>query len=83
MNYLSEAFKKLDFLTEEEFSLQDTAGLDDMDQLLKTPASNIANVIDPEAETEDEACEIAANQISLDEINAYEMKDDGTIVGLN
>lgn len=54
MNYLSEAFKKLDFLTEEEFSLQDTAGLDDMDQLLKTPASNIANVVDPEAETEDE-----------------------------
>lgn len=54
MNYLSEAFKKLDFLTEEEFSLQDTAGLDDMDQLFKTPASNIANVIDPEAETEDE-----------------------------
>lgn len=54
MNYLSEAFKKLDFLTEEEFSLQDTAGLDDMDQLLKTPASNIANVIDPEAENEDE-----------------------------
>ena len=54
MNYLSEAFKKLEFLTEEEFSLQDTAGLDDMDQLLKTPASNIANVIDPEAETEDE-----------------------------
>lgn len=54
MNYLSEAFKKLDFLTEEEFSLQDTAGLDDMDQLLKTPASSIANVIDPEAETEDE-----------------------------
>ena len=54
MNYLSEAFKKLDFLTEEEFSLQDTAGLDDMDQLLKTPATNIANVIDPQAETEDE-----------------------------
>lgn len=54
MNYLSEAFKKLDFLTEEDFSLQDTAGLDDMDQLLKTPASSIANVIDPEAETEDE-----------------------------
>lgn len=54
MNYLSEAFKKLDFLTEEEFSLQDTAGIDDMDQLLKTPASNIADVIDPEAETEDE-----------------------------
>lgn len=54
MNYLSEAFKKLEFLTEEEFSLEDTAGLDDMDQLLKTPASNIANVIDPEAETEDE-----------------------------
>ena len=35
-----------------------------------------------EAENEDEACEIAADQISLDEIDAYEMKDDGTIVGL-
>ena len=35
-----------------------------------------------EAENKDEACEIAAGQISLDEINAYEMKDDGTIVGL-
>lgn len=35
-----------------------------------------------EAENEDEACEIAADRISLDEINAYEVKDDGTIEGL-
>ena len=35
-----------------------------------------------EAENEDDACEIVADQIGLDEINAYEMKDDGTIVGL-
>lgn len=35
-----------------------------------------------EAENEDEACEIAADLFSLDEVKAYEMKDDGTIVGL-
>lgn len=35
-----------------------------------------------EAENEEEACEIAADQISLDEINAYEVKEDGTIVAL-
>ena len=29
------------------------------------------------ARNEDEACELAASQISLDEINAYEMNEDG------
>jgi hypothetical protein len=54
MNYLSEAFKKLDFLTEEDFSLYNTDFLDDMGQLLADPGTPAQDVIDPEAETEDE-----------------------------
>lgn len=54
MNYLSEAFKKLDFLTEEDFSLYNTDSIDDMGQLLADPDTPAQNVIDPEAETEDE-----------------------------
>lgn len=54
MNYLSEAFKKLDFLTEEDFSLYNTDSIDDMGQLLADPGAPAQDVIDPEAETEDE-----------------------------
>lgn len=54
MNYLSEAFKKLDFLTEEDFSLYNTDSIDDMGQLLADLGTPAQNVIDPEAETEDE-----------------------------
>lgn len=35
------------------------------------------------AENEDEACELATSQIHLEEINAYEIKEDGSIVGLS
>lgn len=54
MNYLSEAFKKLDFLTEEDFSLYNNDSIDDMGQLLADPGTPSQDVIDPEAETEDE-----------------------------
>lgn len=54
MNYLSEAFKKLDFLTEEDFSLYNNDSIDDMGQLLAGPGTPSQDVIDPEAETEDE-----------------------------
>lgn len=54
MNYLSEAFKKLDFLTEEDFSLYNTDSIDDMGQLLADPGTPSQDVIDSEAETEDE-----------------------------
>lgn len=54
MNYLSEAFKKLDFLTEEDFSLYNTDSIDDMGQFLADPGTPAQDVIDPEAETEDE-----------------------------
>lgn len=54
MNYLSEAFKKLDFLTEEDFSLYNNDSIDKMGQLLADPGTPTQDVIDPEAETEDE-----------------------------
>lgn len=54
MNYLSEAFKKLDFLTEEDFSLYNNDSIDNMGQLLADPVTPTQDVIDPEAETEDE-----------------------------
>ena len=54
MNYLSEAFKKLDFLTEEDFSLYNNDSIDNMGQLLADPGTPAQDVIDPEAETEDE-----------------------------
>ena len=54
MNYLSEAFKKLDFLAEEDFSLYNNDSIDNMGQLLADPGTPAQDVIDPEAETEDE-----------------------------
>lgn len=54
MNYLSEAFKKLDFLTEEDFSLYNNDSIDNMGQFLTDPVAPAQDVIDPEAETEDE-----------------------------
>lgn len=50
MNYLSEAFKKLDFLAEEDFSLYNTAAIDQMDQFIEDPVVPTQDVIDPEAE---------------------------------
>lgn len=54
MNYLSEAFKKLDFLTEDDFSLYNNDSIDNMGQLLADPSTPAQDVIDPEAKTEDE-----------------------------
>lgn len=36
-----------------------------------------------EAKNEDEACELAADMISLDEINAYELCNDGSFIDKN
>lgn len=54
MNYLSEAFKKLDFLAEEDFSLYNNDSIDNMGQFLADPVAPAQDVIDPEAENEDE-----------------------------
>ena len=51
---MSEACKKLDFLTEEDFSLYNNDSIDNMGQFLADPGTPSQDVIDPEAETEDE-----------------------------
>lgn len=65
MNYLSEAFKKLDFLTEEDFSLYNNDSIDNMGQLLADPGTPAQNVIDPEAETEDELQDTYIGEVIL------------------
>lgn len=54
MNYLSEAFKKLDFLNEDDFSLDNASDIDDMSQFLSVERDSVQDVIDPEAESEEE-----------------------------
>lgn len=54
MNYLSEAFKKLDFLNEDDFSLDNASDIDDMSQFLSVEKDPVQDVIDPEAENEEE-----------------------------
>lgn len=54
MNYLSEAFKKLDFLNEDNFSLDSTSDIDDMSHFLSIEKDPVQDVIDPEAENEEE-----------------------------
>lgn len=54
MNYLSEAFKKLDFLNEDNFSLDSASDIDDMSHFLSIERDPVQDVIDPEAENEEE-----------------------------
>lgn len=54
MNYLSEAFKKLDFLNEDDFSLDNASDIDDMSQFLSVEKDPVQDVIDPEAKNEEE-----------------------------
>lgn len=54
MNYLSEAFKKLDFLNEDNFSLDSTSDIDDMSHFLSLERDPVQDVIDPEAKDEEE-----------------------------
>lgn len=54
MNYLSEAFKKLDILEEDNFSLDNASDIDDMSHFLSIERDPVQDVIDPEAESEEE-----------------------------
>ena len=54
MSYLSEAFKKLDFLNEDNFSLDSTSDIDDMSHFLSLERDPVQDVIDPEAKDEEE-----------------------------
>lgn len=54
MNYLSEAFKKLDILEEDNFSLDSTSDIDDMSHFLSIDRDPVQDVIDPKAQDEEE-----------------------------
>ena len=54
MNYLSEAFKKLDILEEDNFSLDNASDIDDMSHFLSIDRDPVQDVIDPEAQDEEE-----------------------------
>ena len=56
MSYIGEAFKSLNFLNENDFSLNSVADIDDMSNFLKSDVDMLdtQKVIDPDADTEEE-----------------------------
>ena len=67
-NYLQEAFKALDLLTEEDFNLNTLNGIDDLRDFIDTDdeEDTVINVIDPEATTEDELRDSYMGNVILD-----------------
>ena len=53
-NYLNEAFKQLEMLNEEEFNLNDKDAVKDMKDFMGIDVDDSVEVIDPNAETEDD-----------------------------
>lgn len=67
MNYLQEAFKKFEVLNEEELTLDD-AGVDELETILSDNKDEIdfVDVIDPEAETEEDLEDSYIGKVILD-----------------
>lgn len=65
--YFQEAFKRFDLLQEEDFNL-DASGIDELDSFLKDSEDKIdfEDVIDPEAETEEELEDSYIGKVILD-----------------
>lgn len=65
--YLQEAFKALDILNEEDFSLSSVDGLKDAKEFIdKDKESDFIDIIDPEAETEKELKDSYVGDVILD-----------------
>lgn len=65
--YLQEAFKALDILNEEDFNLTSTDGFEDAKDFIdKDEKSDFIDVIDPEAETEEELKDSYVGDVILD-----------------
>jgi len=65
--YLQEAFKALDILNEEDFSLSSVDGLKDAKEFIdKEEESDFVDIIDPEAETEEELKDSYVGDVILD-----------------
>lgn len=65
-NYLNEAFKQLEMLNEEEFNLNDKDAVKDMKDFMGIDVDDSVEVIDPNAETEDDLADSYVGKVILD-----------------
>lgn len=65
-NYLNEAFKQLEMLNEEEFNLNDKDAVKDMKDFMGIDVDDSVEVIDPNAETEDDLANSYVGKVILD-----------------
>jgi len=78
-SYFDEAFRSLDFLTEEAFNLDDE-GMKEMSDFIEDGDVETVNVIDPDAETEDDLQDDYVGKVILNCVvchsNMFEDKDE-------
>lgn len=65
-NYLNEAFTQLQLLNEEEFNLTDKHSIEDIKSLVDAPVDASIDIIDPDANSEDELSDSYVGKVVLD-----------------
>lgn len=65
-NYLTEAFKELNLLTEEEINLNDSDSFDKMKSIMDISDNDEVDVIDPNAENDEELSDSYVGKVILD-----------------
>ena len=65
-NYLNEAFTQLQLLNEEEFKLTDKDSIEDIKSLVDAPVDASIDIIDPDANSEDELSDSYVGKVVLD-----------------
>lgn len=65
-NYLNEAFTQLQLLNEEEFNLTDKDSIEDIKSLMDAPVDASIDIIDPDANSEDELSDSYVGKVVLD-----------------
>ena len=65
-NYLNEAFTQLQLLNEEEFNLTDKDSIEDIKSLVDAPVDASIDIIDPDANSEDELSDSYVGKVVLD-----------------
>lgn len=65
-NYLNEAFTQLQLLNEEEFNLTDKDSIEDIKSLVDAPVDASIDIIDPDANSEDELADSYVGKVVLD-----------------
>lgn len=65
-NYLNEAFTQLQLLNEEEFNLTDKDSIEDIKSLVDAPVDASIDIIDPDANSDDELSDSYVGKVVLD-----------------